>query len=187
MVFLSCFVNPGVMKIRLVAAIIGLAGLTVANATGAADMAGRIVNPAPAATPLWDWTGGYIGIQGGGGWGSARQTDATPFRSGDFGLSGGLVGATWGYNWQVRDIVVGFESDAAWSNIRGSTTGFSGLNGPCGGATPHCEAEPKYLGTARLRLGYAMGRWLPYVTGGVATGYLHGAEGDTPANAAAGS
>src|ERR1041384_5399840 len=113
MVFLSCFVNPGVMKIRLVAAIIGLASLTVANATWAADMAGRIVKPAPAATPLWDWTGGYIGIQGGGGWGSALQTDATPFSSGDFGLSGGLVGATWGYNWQVRDIVGGFESDAA--------------------------------------------------------------------------
>jgi len=169
------------MKIRLAAAVVGLASLTVANAALAADVPPPIVKAAPHALPQWDWTGAYFGIQGGGGWGTARQTDATPFSSGDYGLSGGLLGVTWGYNWQIQNTVIGFESDAAWSNIRGSTDGVSGSNGPCGSL--HCESELQYFGTARLRLGYAMGRWLPFITGGMATGYLHGEEGTSPAGA----
>jgi outer membrane immunogenic protein len=165
-----------------------IAALAAAGAAHSADLIRPIVKaPAAPAALLWDWTGSYIGIQAGGGWGEARQTDSSPFSSGWYGISGGLVGITGGYNWQVGQAVIGFESDSAWSNIGGSTNGFSGFNGPCGGATPHCEAEVQYFGTARLRLGYAMGRWLPFVTGGMATGYLHGAEGDTVANFAAGS
>jgi opacity protein-like surface antigen len=43
------------------------------------------------------------------------------------------------------------------------------------------------FGTSRLRLGYAFDRWLPYVTGGMAWGYVHGKEGDTAVNGANGS
>ena len=33
-----------------------------------------------------------------------------------------------------------------------------------------CEIDNKWLATARLRLGYAFDRWLPYLTGGAAFG-----------------
>ena len=37
-------------------------------------------------------------------------------------ISGGLVGGTLGYNWQMNQIVFGLETDLDWSNIRGSAT-----------------------------------------------------------------
>ncbi len=43
------------------------------------------------------------------------------------------------------------------------------------------------FGTNRLRLGYAYDRWLPFLTGGMAWGYVHGAEGDVLAGGLSGS
>ncbi len=163
---------------KLVAFIsVALAGVFAASAAHSAGSPMRTGTNSAAAEP-WDWTGAYVGIQGGGGWGKAQQTDPFPFLSRWYRLSGGLAGATWGYNWQIGSIVVGFESDAAWASIGGKTDGISGVGGPCGGAPAICEAEVQYLGTARLRLGYAIGRWLPYVTGGMASGYVRAAEGN---------
>ncbi|HVV60394.1 MAG TPA: outer membrane protein [Pseudolabrys sp.] len=166
------------MKKIVLSVLAGLAGFAAVGAAQSADLERMPVKAAPAARAV-DWTGFYLGVQGGGGWASAHQRDPFPFDSGWYDLSGALAGVTFGYNWQIGNTVVGFESDAAWSNIRGSTTGASGLNGPCGGN--HCESELQWFGTGRLRLGYAVDRWLPYVTGGMAWGYIHGAEGTTPA------
>ena len=161
----------------------GLAGLVVASAAQSADLPKSVLKAAPAAR-AGDWTGFYIGVQGGGGWGHARQTDSWPLDTGWYNQSGALAGVTWGYNWQVGNTVVGFESDAAWSNIRGS---IDGINSPCGGTNPHCEAQLQAFGTTRLRLGYAYGRWLPFVAGGMAWGRVHGKEGDTAAGGFFGS
>jgi outer membrane immunogenic protein len=57
--------------------------------------------------------------------------------------------------------VFGIEGDIDWSNIRGSAI--------CGVGTS-CETRNKWLSTARGRLGYAMDRVMPYVTGGLAVG-----------------
>jgi outer membrane immunogenic protein len=181
------------MKILSVALGVGLAALLAALFGAPTAHAADLVRPVVKAVPealRWDWTGSYIGLQGGGAWGKANHTDASPFNTGDYNVSGGLVGITWGYNWQVGNAVIGFESDASWAGIQGSTTGTNGLNGPCGGANPNCDSELQYFGTGRVRVGYAMGalgRWLPFVTGGLASGYLHGSEGDTLANGPAGS
>ena len=165
---------------------VGLAGLVGMTAAQSADLPKLPLKAAPVVRAP-DWTGFYVGIQAGGGWGQARQTDVFAFDTGWYDTSGGLAGATWGYNWQIGNTVVGFEGDAAWSNIHGSTDGATGLGGPCGGAPSHCEATLQAFGTSRLRLGYAYGRWLPFVTGGMAWGYVHGSEGDTIANAPFGS
>lgn len=142
-----------------IAAVIGLVGTA-----SAADLPRQMPVKAPAyMAPIYNWTGLYIGINGGGGWGSSTW-DGSGARS--FDLSGGLIGGTLGYNWQFGTWVVGLEGDADWSNIKGSTNAA----GCSGGFT--CETENSFLSTIRGRLGYAADRWMPYVTGGVAIGNI---------------
>jgi len=145
------------MKKILLASVALLALGTIS--ASAADMARRpMPTKAPAYEPIYSWTGPYIGINGGGGWG--RSDFSAPFPTGSFDTSGGLIGGTLGYNWQMNQLVFGLEGDIDWSNIRGSA--------PCAGTT--CQTRNDWLGTARGRLGYAFGRFLPYVTGGAAFG-----------------
>ncbi len=140
---------------------VGLLALGVASAT-AADVPRRQAMPAKAPVylppPLYNWTGLYVGINGGGGWG--RSDFSAPLASGSFNTSGGLIGGTLGYNFQMGQVVFGLEGDIDWSNIRGS--------GTCGGLS--CSVRNNWLGTARGRLGYAIDRVMPYVTGGAAFG-----------------
>jgi outer membrane immunogenic protein len=139
----------------------GILALGVASAS-AADLvrpSERMPVKAPAyVAPLYDWTGFYVGINGGYGFG--RSSFSAPTASGGFDTSGGMVGGTLGYNYQVNQAVFGIESDmdADWAN--GSTT--------CGGV--NCTTKNDWLGTVRGRLGYAVGRFMPYVTGGAAFG-----------------
>ena len=100
----------------------------------------------------------YVGLYGGYGWGHSDFSE--PF-AGSTNLSGGLVGGTLGYNWQVGQAVIGLETDLGWSSIRGSASCGAGFN---------CETRNNWLGTTRVRLGYAADRFMPYVTGGVAYG-----------------
>jgi outer membrane immunogenic protein len=148
---------------KLLLASVGILALGVASAS-AADLPRREAMPAKAPAyvppPLYNWTGFYVGINGGGGFG--RSDFSAPFASGSFDTSGGLVGGTVGYNWQMDPVVFGLEGDIDWSNIRGSAT--------CGGTT--CETRNDWLGTVRGRLGYAFDRFLPYVTGGAAFGNI---------------
>lgn len=144
---------------RLVLASIAVA--TLMGAANAADMPRRAAMPTKAVqyNAPYNWTGAYIGINGGGGWG--RTNFSAPATSGDFNTSGGLIGGTIGYNYQVNQAVFGLEGDLDWSNIRGSSACGVGLN---------CETRNNWLGTARGRIGYAFDRFMPYVTGGLAVG-----------------
>jgi outer membrane immunogenic protein len=143
---------------RVLLASIGIIALGVASAT-AADLQRRAMPvKAPYVTPVYNWTGPYIGISGGGGWG--RSDFAAPLSSGGFNTTGGLVGGTIGYNYQMGQVVLGVEGDGSWSNIRGTTL--------CGGVS--CGTRNDWLATARGRLGYAVDRFMPYVTAGAAFG-----------------
>ncbi len=81
-----------------------------------------------------------------------------------------VAGGTVGYNYQMGQTVLGLEGDGDWSDIRGSTNG-----GTCTGTS--CETRNDWLATARGRVGYAFGRFMPYLTAG-------GAFGDIKATAA---
>lgn len=143
---------------RVLLASAGLAALGTVAAS-AADIPRPVVPPAPpVAAPLFTWTGAYIGINGGYGWGTSSFS--APFATGSFDVDGGVVGGTLGYNHQVGQIVFGIEGDIDWSGIKGST--------PCAGTI--CETRNNWLGTVRGRLGYSFDRFMPYVTGGVAFG-----------------
>ena len=143
---------------RVFLALFSLAALT--GTAAAADLPPR---PAPepyykvpVAVPVYNWTGFYIGINGGGGFGHS-QWDST----GSFNTSGGLVGGTVGYNYQFGQGVVGIEGDIDWADLNG-TTNFAC---PLG-----CKTSDHWLSTVRGRLGYAADRFMPFVTGGAAFG-----------------
>jgi outer membrane immunogenic protein len=138
------------------AGVLAMAGLV--GAAHAADLPRQMVTKAPVyVAPYYNWTGFYVGVNGGGGWGTSTW-DST----GNSDVSGGLVGGTVGYNWQFGTWVVGLEGDIDWANIKGSTA-----TGCFGGS---CTTENTWLGTARGRVGYAFDRWMPYITGGAAFG-----------------
>ncbi|MGI8527765.1 MAG: outer membrane protein [Pseudolabrys sp.] len=146
---------------RIVIAGIGAVSLIAAmGSANAADIARRQAMPtkAPVYLAAYNWTGLYVGINGGGGWGRSNF-EGVP-GTGSFNTSGGLIGGTLGYNWQFGRTVLGIETDLDWSNIRG--------NAACGAFT--CETRNDWLGTTRGRIGYAFDRFMPYVTGGVAYG-----------------
>src|SRR5690349_11184629 len=144
------------MKRFLLASASVLAMVGLANA---ADLPRPMYTKAPPlATPYYNRTGFYVGINGGGGWGSANWNSI-----GSFDVSGGLVGGTVGYNWQTGAWVLGLEGDIDWADISGSTSPAACIGG-------NCSTKNNWLGTARGRVGYAFDRWMPYLTGGAAFG-----------------
>jgi outer membrane immunogenic protein len=153
-----------------------LSGWFLASAfiTGSASAADQSV----ATVPQWswytknvaayDWTGPYLGINGGGAWGRSAQSQVflPALSSGDFDVRGGLVGGTAGFNLQVDRVVFGLEGDLDWMHISGSAL--------CRLAAFRCTTQSDYLATGRARLGYAFpDHWLIYVTGGVAFGDIN--------------
>ena len=166
---------------KLIAASIALA----ATPAAAADLA---VKPKEPAFTVYTWTGFYVGIQGGSGWSSGViQTDARPFTSGSYQPNGGVIGGTVGYNLELNRIVLGLEADGSGSWIKGDTIGTDPLSGNCGGAVPRCFSKLESFATVRARVGIAMDNVLPYATGGLAVGWLHGQEGDVADNGAFGA
>ena len=76
------------------------------------------------------------------------------------GFIGGLYA---GYNYQFANgIVLGGEADIVWGDVEGSSVADD---------TYSASTEIDWVGAARVRLGYAMDRLLPYVAGGVAFGH----------------
>ena len=143
---------------------------------------------APAAPPVYSWTGFYAGLNAGYGWsdppvsivGLGGPPGPTgwdpyypdPFRGRNFSRSGFIGGGQLGYNYQLNRIVFGVEGDFQGSDIKGSldTSG----PGPAFFASPytlHYDQRLSWLGTIRGRLGYAAtDRLLIYGTGGFAGG-----------------
>jgi outer membrane immunogenic protein len=166
------FKEDGMMKRVFGVSVVALLALGVQ--ANAADLGRRpMAAPAPVYAPVYNWTGLYIGVNGGGGWGDSHWTGQTS----RFSTSGGMIGGTAGYNWQFGQTVFGLEADIDWANIRG--TGF---------CTFGCETKADWLGTVRGRLGYAWDRFMPYVTGGLAFGNIQanpafGFAGDSTTNA----
>jgi outer membrane immunogenic protein len=144
---------------RLFLALVSFAALTATAA--AADLPPRPAPQqyykAPVVVPAYSWTGFYIGLNGGGGFGNSHW-DAL---GSNFDISGGLVGGTIGYNYQAGQAVFGVEGDIDWADINGSTTS---------GCPTTCKTSDSWLSTVRGRLGYAADRFMPFVTGGVAFG-----------------
>lgn len=149
------------MIIRLAA--IGIVLGCISGVASAADVG---VPPAPMQRfdppPASSWTGFYIGVNGGYGFGDASA--ATGGLTAKENLSGPLAGGQVGGNWQMGAFVVGFEADAQWSDINNKVNNFFGVPGLT--ATDRVS----WFGTYRARLGAAVGNFLFYGTAGGAYG-----------------
>src|SRR5262249_55369241 len=87
----------------------------MANAWGA-DLPSRPAPVAVLAAPAFSWTGIYLGINGGGGWGNQQPLNliTNRFDGQSTSFSGGVFGGTAGAQIQMGHVVIGFETDLDW-------------------------------------------------------------------------
>jgi outer membrane immunogenic protein len=152
---------------------LGVLGL-ISPALGA-DLAPYMKAP-PVASPLYDWTGFYVGAYGGGGFGNHNLNVPAigPIGFANFTVNydstGAIAGGEVGYNAQSGNIVFGVEGDGFWSDIKGSD--ISSFNN---GALPIGNTDMtklRYGGSLRARAGVAVDRLLLFFDGGWAVGSL---------------
>ena len=163
--------------------------VTASVISGSALAADLAPTPYLAPPPLFSWTGFYVGIDGGFG-GGVVDSDTILFQPpvtvGPFTLlpgsvstlhtsnrtGGAVVGGQVGYNYQLpNSIVVGLESDGQWADVKESENEIAASTTPTLRFTD-LRIGLDWFGTTRLRLGYAFGRFLPYITGGVSYGQV---------------
>jgi outer membrane immunogenic protein len=141
------------------------------GAASAADLAARPYTKAPPpVVAVYNWTGFYVGINGGGGW-SRKCWDLNnllgvpvnpALAEGCHDATGGLVGGQVGYRWQAGQWVFGLEAQGDWANLRGSSASL--LLGGISSNRSRIDAIGLFTG----QVGYAWNNVLLYVRGGAA-------------------
>jgi outer membrane immunogenic protein len=168
--------------------LIGSAAIISLFATSAfaADLAPRPYTKAPVIVdPGYNWTGFYIGLNGGYSWGRANTTlfPVAPLLAfpANRDANGGVFGGQIGYNWQVDPRwVIGLEADGQWTGERGSRNDVLGsVRVPTPGndfnivttTAANTEVSLPWFATFRGRVGFlADPSLLLYGTGGLAVG-----------------
>jgi outer membrane immunogenic protein len=162
------------MKKSFASAMLGLVAL---GSFGPGALAADMPVAAPPPVAVYTWTGCYLGLSIGASYGRSEHTavgGTTAVRGGravalaagtsiadPFDLSGFIGGAQGGCNYQIGAWVFGIEGDWSVTNKEGQR--FENQNPTLWIAS----TKERWLGTARLRLGYAIwDKWLWYVTGG---------------------
>jgi outer membrane immunogenic protein len=169
--------NDGALEVTILTR---TAFLAVAFSTGLLLSTATVHSADVIADPAYDWNGAYIGAVIGYGFGETAfeepAANAISDKADFDGFNGGL---TIGYNHQTAsNLVIGLELDGSFSGIEGTSTSSASFNcGPLG-----CDVENKWLGTGRLRAGYAVDNFMPYVTGGIAFGKVEGVAPSFPAS-----
>ncbi len=124
------------------------------------------VYPPVKAAPGYDWTGAYVGAQGGYGFGHKEWpdfVDPTIPGSGKFDVNGWLAGGNGGFNVQSGVFVFGVEGEWMWTGIKGGQSIVQDF----GGVSAHTTID--WLAIASARVGFVAGdRLLVYGKGGVA-------------------
>jgi outer membrane immunogenic protein len=160
--------------------LLGAAGLVAAMSmtaqAGAADLAARPYTKAPPAMipALYDWSGFYIGLNGGGGdahkcWTNVNTLGVPTipgFAEGCHDATGGMAGGQIGYRWQSAAWVFGVEAQGDWANFKGSNASLA--SAPLFGFGVTNRTRVNSLGLFTGQVGYAWNNVLWYVKGGAA-------------------
>ena len=147
------------MKLRFL--VLSAAYLFVSAAPGlAAD---------PVVDSQYDWTGSFIGIQAGYGWGDSQVDEidtatGTVNQTQDYDHDDFVAGFDAGYNFQSDSLVLGIVGDLEFASISGDQD-FDG-------SSDATNKDIDWLGSLRLRAGFAADSALFYVTGGLAAGHV---------------
>lgn len=148
-----------------------VAAFTTIGAAHAADLI--VEEPVAIAAAAHDWSGGYVGVHGGAGFGTVDWTGDYSGNGpgvdaeGSFDASGWLLGVQAGANAQFDSFVLGVEGDLAWANISGEGPAIDPQNAPFA-SVPSGTLD--WLGTLRGRAGFAVDNVLFYGTAGLAFG-----------------
>jgi outer membrane immunogenic protein len=148
----------------LAGVVIGAVTVAAADSVVAADMP---VTRAPIPVPVYSWSGLYLGVHGGWGFGNVHFSNSTADIS-DHTMDGGLVGGHIGYNWQMGPSwLIGLEASGTWSDVKKTAFGLlfpdilNSLN-------DQWTTEVKWLATVTPRIGVTISSWMWYLKGGVA-------------------
>jgi outer membrane immunogenic protein len=153
--------------------IVGAGLLSIAgavSAASAADLRPRTYTKAPPmVAPIPDWTGLYIGLDGGGAWSHVCLTitsvaGAAVARNseGCHDATGSLVGGQIGYRWQSANWVFGVEAQGDWANLQGSSPSLTAV-------IPYTnQTKVDAIGLFTGQVGYASNNVLVYLKGGAA-------------------
>jgi len=145
--------------------------IAFAAPAAAADLAARpyVKAPPPAVAALYDWSGFYIGANG--GWGSSHKCwDLTnagfgplvlAFPEGCHDATGGTVGGQIGYRWQAGTWVFGLEGQGNWADFKGSNASLFDV-------TVRNQSRIDAFGLFTGQIGYAANNVLFYLKGGAA-------------------
>ena len=152
---------------------VGLIALILASSSGALAQG---IPPRSGEEPF-AWTGLYVGVNAGYGWGRA-STDVSKTTTIDgvpstvtgnvtVDVEGGLAGGQIGHNWRSQRWIYGVEADFQWTGQDGDISSCAGLG------CAKLSYDLDWFGTVRGRLGYLLQpRSLLYVTGGLAYGLI---------------
>jgi outer membrane immunogenic protein len=135
--------------------------LGAAGSAFAADLPARTYTKAPPiAMAAYDWSGFYIGLNGGGGWSHTNWTLGNGLSEGSTNANGGTVGGQVGYRWQTGPVVFGVEAQGNWADLSGDNTSqlFADRN--------HTKIDAFGLFTGQI--GYTFNNVLLYAKGGAA-------------------
>jgi outer membrane immunogenic protein len=141
---------------------VGLVALGMAAPAVAADLPARTYSkaPAPVVAAIYDWSGFYIGANGGYGT-SRKEWDGGPLfgDEGSHNATGGVAGGQIGYRWQASSWVFGLEAQGDWADLRGSNV--SQIT-----ATTTNRSRIDSFGLFTGQIGYSWNNVLWYAKGG---------------------
>jgi outer membrane immunogenic protein len=155
--------------------------IALATALGFSATVASAADMPPAA---YDWTGFYFGVNAGAAFNNSGLENSLDYigagpspigrihtneNADDTAFTGG---ALFGYNWQMDQVVLGFETDFNYigfnSDEHKTFNNYSGGGG--NDITQSLSMDGSWFGTVRGRLGYAIDNLLFYGTGGLAYG-----------------
>jgi outer membrane immunogenic protein len=125
---------------------------------------------------MFNWSGFYIGVNGAGmdfttDGNFPNHPNVPPFMWHTDRKGTALAGLHGGFQGQWGNFVAGIEGGAEW-NLNsgfGQSPGLNGATNPCGyGTGAFCQARINDILTIGPRVGFAMGQWMVYGTGGYA-------------------
>lgn len=147
-----------------------VASVAIASSASAADIAARsYIKSPPVLNAVYDWSGFYIGANG--GWGSSRKClDLNQngnllinpiIAEGCHDATSGVAGGQIGYRWQSAAWVFGLEAQGDWAHLKGSNQSLA-----FGAVRNNSKVDAFGLFTGQI--GYAWNNALLYVKGGAA-------------------